>query len=331
MQRSLKEVAEFVGGSVVGDPATLLNGVASLESARVGDLVFVEEESNLERALGSKASAVLVGDFAGKQGRSKPLLVTDNPRLGFARAATLLRAKPNRSAGVHPSAVVLASATLGTGVSVEAHAAIAGNAVIGEGTWIGFGTVIGEGVHIGKWCEIFPNVTIYSGTILGDRVTIHAGAVLGSDGFGYVCDPRTGRYEKFPQIGSLQIEDDVEIGANTTIDRGALDATVVRRGTKLDNLIHVGHNVEIGQDVVIAAQTGISGSSVVEDGVVMGGQVGIGDHARIESGVILGGQCGVLPKKVVRGKGMLFWGTPVRPIREYLKQLAALARLAKKG
>jgi UDP-3-O-[3-hydroxymyristoyl] glucosamine N-acyltransferase len=331
MQRSLKEVAEFIGGRIAGDPATTLDGVASIDSACPGDLVFVEEESHLARALGSGASAVLVGSFAAEQPRAKPLLFVDNPRLAFARAATLLYAKPNRSAGVHPSAVVHASATLGAGVSVETHAAIAGNAVVGKNSWIGSGAVIGEGVRIGEKCEIFPNVTIYPGTTLGDRVTIHAGAVLGSDGFGYVRDPKTGRYEKFPQIGSLQIEDDVEIGANTTIDRGALDATVIRRGTKLDNLIHVGHNVEIGRDVVIAAQTGISGSSVVEDGVVMGGQVGIGDHARIESGVILGGQCGVLPKKVVRGKGMLFWGTPVRPVKDYLKQLAALARLAKKG
>ncbi len=225
MQRFLKEVSEFVGGSVIGDPATGLNGVASIASARPGDLVFVEEESNLERALGSAASAVLVGAFAGKHERSKPLLMAENPRLAFARAATLLCARPNRAPGVHPSSAVHLSAELKTGVSVEAHAAIAEDAVIGEHSWIGAGTVIGAGVRIGKSCEIYPNVTIYPGTTLGARVTIHAGAVLGSDGFGYVRDPKTGRYEKFPQIGSLQIEDDVEIGANTTIDRGALETT----------------------------------------------------------------------------------------------------------
>ncbi len=331
MQRSLKEVAEFIGGSVTGDPATVVSGVASIDSARPGDLVFVEEENNLGRALGSAASAVLAGAFAGKQERSKPLLVAENPRLAFARAATLLCARPTRAAGVHPSSVVHPSARLGTGVSVEAHAVIAGNAVIGEESWIGAGTVIGEGVRIGKLCEIYPNVTIYPETILGDHVTIHAGVVLGSDGFGYVRDAKTGRYEKFPQIGSLRIEDGVEIGANTTIDRGALDTTVIARGTKLDNLVHLGHNVRIGQDVVIAAQTGISGSSVVEDGVVIAGQVGIADHVRIESGIILGAQCGVPSKKIVRGQGMLFWGTPARPIKEYLKQLAALARFARKS
>jgi UDP-3-O-[3-hydroxymyristoyl] glucosamine N-acyltransferase len=173
-------------------------------------------------------------------------------------------------------------------------------------------------------------VTIYTGARLGDRVIVHAGAVLGSDGFGYVRDDTTGGYEKFPQIGKLEIEDDVEIGANTTIDRGALDTTRIGRGTKIDNLVHIGHNCQIGEDVVIAAQTGLSGSITIERNVVLGGQVGIGEHARIEEGVMLGGQGGVLPNKVVRGKGVAFWGTPARPVREYLKQLGVLERLAKK-
>jgi UDP-3-O-[3-hydroxymyristoyl] glucosamine N-acyltransferase len=154
--------------------------------------------------------------------------------------------------------------------------------------------------------------------------------VLGSDGFGYVRDQATGRYEKFPQIGKLEIEDDVEIGANTTIDRGALDVTRIARGTKIDNLVHIGHNCQVGEDVVIAAQTGLSGSITIEKNVILGGQVGIGEHARIGEGVLLGGQGGVLPNKVLRGKGIAFWGTPAKPVREYLKELAVLARLAKK-
>jgi UDP-3-O-[3-hydroxymyristoyl] glucosamine N-acyltransferase len=166
--------------------------------------------------------------------------------------------------------------------------------------------------------------------MLGDRVIVHAGAILGSDGFGYVRDPKNGRYEKFPQVGRLVIEDDVEIGANTTIDRGALDETRIGRGTKIDNLVHIGHNCRLGENVVIAAQTGLSGSVVIENDVVLGGQVGIGEHARIEAGVMLGGQGGVLPNKVLRGKGVAFWGTPAQPVRQYLKQLAALARLGKK-
>ena len=203
--------------------------------------------------------------------------------------------------------------------------------VIGDRTRIGAGTVIGPDVRIGNECNIAPNVTIYRGVRLGNRVVVHSGAVLGSDGFGYVRDPATGRYEKFPQIGGLDIGDDVEIGANTTVDRGALDLSVIGRGTKLDNLVHVGHNGRIGEDVVIAAQTGFSGSVTVEDGAIIGGQVGIGDHARIEKGVVLGSQCGVLPKKAVSGPGVVFWGTPARPLRQYLRELAVLARLGKKS
>jgi len=213
---------------------------------------------------------------------------------------------------------------------VEATAVVAEHAQIGENARIGVGCAIGAGVQVGRDCEIYPNVTIYSGTTLGDRVIVHAGAVLGSDGFGYVRDRKSGHYEKFPQVGKLVIEDDVEIGANTTIDRGALDETRIRRGTKIDNLVHIGHNCQIGEDVVIAAQTGLSGSIVIENGVILGGQVGIGEHARIEEGVMLGGQGGVLPNKVLRGKGVAFWGTPAQPLREYLKQLATLARLTKK-
>ena len=173
-------------------------------------------------------------------------------------------------------------------------------------------------------------VTIYPGTTVGDRVMVHAGAVLGSDGFGYVRDANSGRYEKFPQVGRLVIEDDVEIGANTTIDRGALDETRIGRGTKIDNLVHIGHNCRLGENVVIAAQTGLSGSIVIGNDVVLGGQVGIGEHARVEEGVMLGGQGGVLPNKVLRGKGVAFWGTPAQPVRQYLKQLAALAELGRK-
>ena len=184
---------------------------------------------------------------------------------------------------------------------------------------------------IGSHCRIDANVTIYPGTTLGDRVVVQAGAVLGSEGFGYVRDSETGRYEQSPQIGRLVIEDDVEIGANSTIDRGALDETRIRRGTKIDNLVHIGHNCQIGENVVIAAQTGLSGSVTIEDNVIIGGQVGIADHVRIEAGAMLGGQSGILPKKVIRGKGVVFWGTPARPVKEYLKELAFLSRSAKKG
>jgi UDP-3-O-[3-hydroxymyristoyl] glucosamine N-acyltransferase len=216
-------------------------------------------------------------------------------------------------------------------VTIEEHAVIGDQVHIGENSRVGAGCVIGPDVEIGSNCRLYPNVTVYPGTMLGDRVVIHAGAVLGSDGFGYVRDSKSGRYEKFPQMGTLEVEDDVEIGANSTIDRGALDVTRIRRGTKIDNLVHVGHNVDIGEDVVIAAQTGLSGSAVVESNVIIGGQVGIADHVRIEAGAILGAQSGIPSNKVIRGKGIVFWGTPARPIKEYLKELAVLARLAKKS
>jgi UDP-3-O-[3-hydroxymyristoyl] glucosamine N-acyltransferase len=331
MQHLLKDLAQVVGGRVIGDPTTALGGVASFDAARAGDLVFAEEPSHLAPALACAASAILAGEFAANRNSAKPWLIVENPRLAFARAAAWLRPRPLRPAAVHPSAVVHASAQLAANVSVDACVVIGENVVIGDASWIGAGTVIGARVSLGQHCDVHPNVTIYPDTSVGDRVTVHAGAVLGSDGFGYVRDPGSGRHHKFPQVGTLRIEDDVDIGANTTLDRGALDSTIIARGSKLDNLVQIGHNVRVGQDVVIAAQVGISGSSVIEDRVVMAGQVGIGDHARIESGVILGGQCGVLPNKVVRGDGMMFWGTPARPLSKYLKQLAALARLGRKG
>jgi len=327
--RSVKEVAEFVQARVLGDETVQLTGIASVESAILGDLIFVDQEKNFRRAVESGASAVIVGDFAGAK-NSKPLLVATQPRLAFARAAQLLCPRPERNPGIHPTAIVHPGARVAIGATVEERAIIGEGAHIGESTRIGAGSVIGARVNIGDNCDLYPNVTVYPGVLIGDRVIIHSGAVLGSDGFGYVRDQATGHYEKFPQVGRLEIEDDVEIGANTTIDRGALDLTRIGRGAKIDNLVHIGHNCQIGEDVVIAAQTGLSGSITIEKKVVLGGQVGIGEHARIEEGVMLGGQGGVLPNKVLRGNGIAFWGTPAKPVREYLKELAVLARLAKK-
>ena len=335
MKRSLQQVAEAVGARVVGNGRVEVDAVASMESATPRDLIFVEDEKHLPAALQSNAGAIIAGSFASSAPHTRPILISDHPKLAFARAARLFQDGlaldgSSQKGSVHPSAVVDPSALVGSRVSVEERAVVAARAQIGENTRVGAGCVIGADVKIGRECLLYPNVTIYPGTSIGDRVIIHAGAVLGSDGFGYVRDRKSGHYEKFPQVGRLIIEDDVEIGANTTIDRGALDETRVRRGTKIDNLVHIGHNCQIGEDVVIAAQTGLSGSIVIENGVILGGQVGIGEHARIEEGVMLGGQGGVLPNKVLRGKGVAFWGTPAQPLREYLKQLATLARLAKK-
>jgi UDP-3-O-[3-hydroxymyristoyl] glucosamine N-acyltransferase len=331
MKRSLKEIARLVQGRVVGDDGVEITGIASLASAKAGELVFVEDEKHLSTALQSGASAVIAGEFAAGKPRAKALLLCPQPRLAFARAAQALSAAAVAHVeGIHASAIVHSSARLGKGVSVGERAVIGEGVEIGERTRIGAGCVIGPRVNIGNDCELYPNVTVYDGARLGERVIVHAGAVLGSDGFGYVRDQATGRYEKFPQVGRLEIGDDVEIGANSTVDRGALDVTRIGRGTKIDNLVHVGHNVQIGEDVVIAAQTGLSGSAMVEKNVVIGGQVGIADHVRIEEGAILGAQSGIPSKKVIRGKGVVFWGTPARPIREYLEELAVLARLARK-
>lgn len=323
-------MSDFVRARVVGDCAVVISGIASIGSALAGDLVFVEDEKSLALALESQASGVIAGEFAAQKFYAKPVIIAAQPRLAFARAARLLCPSPELPVGVHTSAVVHPSAQLGAEVAIEARVVISEGVAIGQGTWIGAGTVIGAGVSIGRDCRLHPNVTIYPGARLGDRVVVHAGAVLGSDGFGYVQDKTTGRREQFPQIGRLEIGDDVEIGANSTIDRGALEITRIGRGTKIDNLVHIGHNCQIGEDVIIAAQTGLSGSITIEKNVVLGGQVGIGEHARLEEGVMLGGQGGVLPNKVLRGKGVAFWGTPAQPVHEYLKQLAVLARLAKK-
>jgi len=334
MKRSLQQVADAVGARLIGDGQVELSSVASIESATAEDLVFVEDVKHLAAALKSRAGAIIAGESAASSDCQRPLLISDHPKLAFARAARVFRESSSQEGvekgTVHATAVIHPSVEIGPGVYVEERAVISARAQIGENTRVGAGSAIGDGVKIGCDCEIYPNVTMYPGTTLGDRVIVHAGAVLGSDGFGYVRDRKTGHYEKFPQVGCLVIEDDVEIGANTTIDRGALDETRICHGAKIDNLVHIGHNCHIGEDVVIAAQTGLSGSIVIEKGVVLGGQVGIGEHAHIEEGVMLGGQGGVLPNKILRGKGVAFWGTPAQPLREYLKQLATLARLAKK-
>jgi UDP-3-O-[3-hydroxymyristoyl] glucosamine N-acyltransferase len=332
MKHSLHDIAVAVEARLIGQNHAEIRGVSSLGSASEHDLVFVEEEKHLDAALKSRAGAIIAGEFAVSCNAGRPLLISTHPKLAFARAAELLRDQgpTGEQAGIHPTAVVHPSVMLENGVQVGAGAVIGEGARIKDSARIGDRVVVGTGVTIGSRSQIYPNVTIYPGTSLGDRVIVHAGAVLGSDGFGYVRDRKTGHYEKFPQVGRLVIEDDVEIGANATVDRGALDETRIRRGAKIDNLVHIGHNCDIGEDVVIAAQTGLSGSIVIEKGAVLGGQVGIGEHARIGEGVMLGGQGGVLPNKILRGKGLAFWGTPAQPLRQYLKQLATLARLAKK-
>jgi UDP-3-O-[3-hydroxymyristoyl] glucosamine N-acyltransferase len=339
MKQTLRDLADNLNCRLLGDGSLTVTTVSSLQSATSHSLVFVEDALYLDAALRSSAAAIIAGEFADKTSvagvtTKKPILICAQPRLTFARAAKMLRGRPPRR-GIHSSVIVSPSAKIGNNVAIGAGAILGEHVSIGDETTIGAGSVIGDdvgiAVTIGNHCRIDANVTIYPGTSLGDRVIVQAGAVLGSEGFGYIRDEQTGRYEQSPQIGRLVIEDDVEIGANSTIDRGALDETRIRRGSKIDNLVHIGHNCQIGENVIIAAQTGLSGSVTIEDNVIMGGQVGIGDHARVEAGAMIGGQGGILPKKVLRGKGVVFWGTPARPVKEYLKELAFLSRSAKKG
>jgi UDP-3-O-[3-hydroxymyristoyl] glucosamine N-acyltransferase len=325
----LKSIAQALQLELVGDGEIEISSVSSMQSATGASIVFVEDEKALPEALQSRARAIVSGEFA-SGAKEKPLLISSQPKLAFARIAALLSPRRASQAFIHPSAVVSSSAKIDMNVEIGPHALIEDEVVIGEGSRIGAGCYLGKGVRLGANSELKPNVTIYARATIGDRCIFHSGVVLGSDGFGYVRDRTTGRYEKFPQVGRLEIGNDVEIGANSTVDRGASDVTVIGDGVKLDNLVHIGHNCQIGENVVIAAQTGLSGSITIEKDVILGGQVGIGEHARIEEGVMLGGQGGVLPNKVLRGKGIAFWGTPAKPVREYLKGLAVLARLAKK-
>jgi UDP-3-O-[3-hydroxymyristoyl] glucosamine N-acyltransferase len=332
----LNELAATLGAELVlpagssgTAPAIEIDAVAAPSDAVEGQLVFAESEAALADAQASRAGAIVTSRKVAGDSIAKPVLLVSHPKLAFARAAELLRAeKPQK--GIHESADVDATASLADGVYVAPNVIIQEHAVIGAYSRIDAGVVIGAGVHIGRSCHLYPRVVLYPGTEIGDRVIVHAGAVLGSDGFGYVRDNDTGEYTKFPQQGRLIIEDDVEIGANATIDRGALEETRIGRGTKLDNLVHVGHNVSIGRNVVIAAQTGVSGSSTIGDGAIVGGQVGIADHVEIGPGAILGAQAGIPSGKRIHGPGIVFWGTPARPIKDYLKELATLARLTRR-
>jgi len=333
---TVKQLAEFLGAQLEGSGDGEVSRIDGVARADASALVFAETEAALEAALVCSAAAVLTrADFYSADGRAaasrKALLLVRQPKLAFARAAEFLRQKKSLAGAprVHATAVLGENVELGEGVDIGAHAVLGDGVVLGKAVEIGAGCVLADGVVIGAGSRLYPRVVIYGGTTLGERCILHAGAVLGSDGFGYVRDAASGAYTQFPQQGTLVLEDGVEVGANTTIDRGALEQTRIGRGTKIDNLVHVGHNVTIGRDVVIAAQTGISGSSMIGDNAIVGGQVGIGDHATVGPAVILGSGSGVLSHKKVDGAGVVFWGRPARPLRQYLKELATLARLAR--
>jgi len=251
-------------------------------------------------------------------------LRAENPKLAFAKAAAWLVPAAPITTGVHPTAVISPTAKLARGVAVGPYAVIEENVKVGEGTEIGAFCFLGRDARVGAQCRLYPRVTLYAGAWLGDGVILHAGAVIGSDGFGYVAEG--GKRWKFPQVGQVRIGNDVEIGANTTIDRGSLDRTEVSAGVKIDNLVHIAHNVHVGENTVIAAQTGISGSAVIGRDVAFGGQAGLGDHCLIEDGAVVGGQAGILPGKTIRS-GQIVWGTPARPLQKFKDQFAWSGRL----
>jgi UDP-3-O-[3-hydroxymyristoyl] glucosamine N-acyltransferase len=321
-QITVAELAAHVGGRVVGDRERLIKGIASLESAGEGEIAFIKDRKMLESARGSRASCLIVTE--GTELEAPCLIEVKRPRLAFALIAALLHPVKRLGGVIHPTAIVAASADLDESVSVGAWVEIGERCSFGAGTRIHSGAVIGDDVHIGRDSVIHPNVVLYDSISLGDRVILHAGVIIGADGFGYEPDEKNVRH-KFPQIGTVIIGDDVEIGACTCIDRAALGVTRIGRGTKIDNLVQIAHNVEIGERVVIAAQTGISGSTVIEDDAIIGGQVGMGDHARVESGAIIGSKAGILPGKIVR-RGV-WWGIPVQPLDQYKRLNAHMNRL----
>ncbi len=310
--RAVAELASHVGGRVRGEGSRRIESVAALDSAGEGQLAFVEDPKLLEGARASRASCLVLplgaaGDFA-------CAIEVERPKLAFALIAELLHPPALQQPSVHPAAVVSPNAAIAGNVFIGPGAVVCDGASLGAGTQIHAGAFVGERVQVGPDCIIYPHVVLYEGVALGARVRLHAGTVIGADGFGYVPDEKNFRH-KFPQVGTVVIEDDVEIGANSCVDRGALGATRIGRGTKIDNLVQIAHNVQIGERVVIAAQTGISGSTVVEDDAIIGGQVGMGDHARVESGAVIGSKAGILPGKIVRAG--VWWGIPVQPLDQY--------------
>jgi UDP-3-O-[3-hydroxymyristoyl] glucosamine N-acyltransferase len=318
---TVKQIAEFLQSEFKGDGEIEIRRTASLEKARKNEISFIEKVETFQT---SNASCLLVPESFDAE-LPCSFIKVKNPKLAFAKIAAILHQSPSKS-GVHIGANVHETAEIGTGVFIGAFASVGENSKIGDNAQIYDGARIGSNVSIGANSIIHPNCVIYDDVEIGGNCIIHAGAVIGADGFGFVRDGGRG-YVKFPQIGTVVIEDDVEIGANSCIDRGALGETRIGEGTKIDNLVQIAHNVQIGKRVVIAAQTGISGSTIIEDDCVIGGQVGMGDHAKVLSGAIIGSQAGVLPGKIVRAG--VWWGTPVQPLDEYKRQNAHVKGIAR--
>ena len=319
----VRELAEWLGATYEGDGEKELTGVAPIETAGASEVSFVGTRKAEAQAEGSAAGCLLVPpEWPSPSYRT--VIRVPQPRTAFARAMSRFYPTAELQPGIHPTAVVGANVEMGALVAIGPHAVVGDGARLGVATSIGAGCSVGKRVVLGEGCVLHPNVTVYDNVDIGRGTILHSGCVIGADGFGYVMD--RDRWQKFPQVGRVEIGDFVEIGANSCVDRAALGVTSIGEGTKLDNMVHVGHNCRIGRHVVVAAQTGFSGGVVVEDYAVIGGQVGIGDKARIESRATLGSGCGVLSSKIVHS-GETVWGTPARPLKQHLETLANLTKL----
>ncbi|MFC1590383.1 UDP-3-O-(3-hydroxymyristoyl)glucosamine N-acyltransferase [Candidatus Omnitrophota bacterium] len=313
-RHSIQEIARLVGGEVVGDGDVAINGANGIEEAGEGEISFLADKNAVSLLNKTKASCVIVPPDIERP--TIPAIISENPPLAFIKVVSELFLPPvPKPDGIHKTAAIAKSAKLGRGVVVGANAVIEAGAVIGENAAIYPLCYIGHDVSIGRDSVIYPLVTVREKVVIGKRVVIHSGAVIGADGFGYMLNK--GVHVKIPQIGTVVIEDDVEIGVNTAVDRARLSKTVIGKGTKIDNLVQVAHNVKTGKHCILAGQTGLSGSSRLGDYVILGGQVGVADHAVIGDNVKVGGQAGVTKKKVSSGE--VLWGTPARPLEDIKK------------
>ncbi|MBS0615413.1 MAG: UDP-3-O-(3-hydroxymyristoyl)glucosamine N-acyltransferase [Verrucomicrobia bacterium] len=328
MKKTLKELAEQAQCQLIGDPAYVISGVDELESAGPEDASFLANPRYRPLLEKTHAGVICIQPEEPRVA-GKNYLLHPNPSAVFQQLLVVFLGAPLTSgfSGIHPSAVVHPSAKIGQNVTIGPHAVIDQDAHIGDHTTIGAGTVIGPAVQIGTHCLLHANVTVRERCKLGNRVIIQSGAVIGSCGFGYNTDAE-GKHIKQDHFGIVTVEDDVEIGANTTIDRGAMRDTVIGEGSKIDNLVQIGHNVTLGRHCIIVSQTGISGSTVLGDYVVMGGQVGVGDHLTVGDGAQIGARGGVMSNVPA---GARWAGMPAEPGRDWLRGVAKLRQLTRKN
>jgi UDP-3-O-[3-hydroxymyristoyl] glucosamine N-acyltransferase len=322
MTHTAGDLARYLRAKIHGDAQAPVSGLANPESAMPEDLIYVDSPRHVTRAAASAAHCALASPGTILPG--KTILEIENPKFAFAKAAAWLLPKPQLRPEIHPTAIVSPSARLAPNIHVGPYVVIEDGVEIGPGTTVDAFCFLGTGARVGESCWLHPRVTLYAGARLKDRVEVHSGAVIGGDGFGYVFGD--GHHLKFPQLGSVEIGDDVEIGCNTTIDRGSLEQTHIGTGVKIDNLVQIAHNVRIGQNAVVAAQVGISGSCTVGTRVLLGGQVGVAPHCKLEDDAIVGAQAGIPSGKTIR-RGQTVWGTPARPFERFKEQYGWLSRL----